>query len=1138
MITEKLKDLKITSWCIENKTSIYVFTIMITLAGLVAYIQLPKEQFPDVVIPTISVATIYPGATPDDIENLITKPLEKQLKSINGIKKVTSNSLSDFSLIIAEFNTSMEPRLCKQLVSDAVDRGKKDLPTDLTMDPQIQEFDIAEVPIMSINLSGDLPLDELENYGEALKDKIESLSEITRVDIVGGLEREIQINVDLYKLTAAGLGLSDIEYAVARENLNISSGEIVIGDLRRNLRITGEFKTPEEIGNIVVRSFLGNEIVIKDIATVVDGYKDRQDFARMDGKPVVTLNIIKRAGENLINASDKIYEIVADYQKTQFPEELVVTFTGDTSEFTRIQIHDLINTVIIGFLMVVIILMFFMGFTNAFFVALSVPLASLIAFLLMPGFDMTLNVVVLFSFLLALGIIVDDAIVVIENTHRIFHKYDYPIAKSAKLAAGEVFIPVLSGTLTTLAPFFPLLLWPGIVGQFMKHLPVTLIITLFASLFVAFVMNPVFAVSFMKKDDEGDKKLSQLKKPMIWLGALMLIGYIIDRGIGNLFLLIILLVLFHHYFLGNFIKAFQHKFFPSLMNAYRKTIRSFTKGYRPIAVTLGAFALMIFSFVILIMFGPATTFFPTAEPNFVYVYAKLPMGTDALVTDSITKKIEERVYKVIGEDNPIVSSVTTNVGLGAGDPMNPDRVATPHKSKVTVSFVKFSDRDGASTAAVLDALRDEFKSGVAGAELSVEQEASGPPTGKPVNIEITGEDFVMLASLQEELKLKIKEQGVQGIVELKSDLQITKPEIIIDINREKAQREGISLGQIAMELRSALFGKEISKFRDAEDDAPIMIRLEEKYRDKVEELMNLNISFMDMATGQFRQVPISSIATVRYDNGINVINRKNQLRMVTLGSNVLEGYDAIAINAQVDKIIKSMSVPEGYTVALGGGEQEQQAETMNFMALAFPAAMALMLLILVTQFNSIIKPLMILTTVLFSFIGVFLGFTITQMEFSSVMTGVGIFSLSGIVIRNGILLLDFIEEMRKRGLNIYDAIVEGGATRLTPVILTAMAAMFGLVPLAIGLNIDFVSLFRDFNPKFFLGGDQVAFWGPLAWTMIFGLFAATFLTLLVLPTMYMLGYKTKHRVLGWFGKGNRVNKPKVDEAILDSGMSS
>ena len=1116
---ERLKELPITSWCINNRTSIYIFTILVSISGFLIYNSLPKELYPDVVVPTISVTTIYGGASPQDIESLITKPLEKQLKSISGVKKITSNSMSDFGLIIAEFNTDQDPKQCKLKVKDAVDKGKKDLPSDLKSDPQIQEFDISEQPIMNINLAGDIPLEQLKKYAKSLKDKIEGMKEITRVDIIGGYTREIEVNADMYKMTALGISMSDIENAISRENLNVSGGEIRVGDVRRNLRVKGEFDSPDQIGNIVVRSFTGNPSFIKDIATIEDTHAEKQDFARLDHKTVVTLNVIKRSGENLLNATDKIYETIDDYKASQFPQGLKVQVTGDTSELTRVQLHDLINTVIIGFVLVVFVLMFFMGFRNAFFVGLAVPLSCLIAFLFMPTLGLTMNVMVLFSLLLALGIIVDDAIVVIENTHRIFHQNpDLSVAQAAKYAAGEVFLPVLAGTLTTLAPFFPLLFWPGIIGKFMKNLPITLIITLGASLFVAFIINPVFAASFMNKDDKEKSVLKNYIPWFIFFGSVAIISYIFKSfGMGNFALFAIIMMLLYHFVFDAATRAWQENIWPRFINLYRSTLKVFIKGAGPILVPIVAFVLLILSGVILALTKPVVELFPSGEPNFVYVYSKLPMGTDANITDSITQTIEKRVYKVIGEHNADVTSVITNVGLGAGDPQNPDKVATPYKSKVTVAFKKYSERKDPHTSKWLNAIRNEFKAGVAGAQISVEKEANGPPVGKPISIEISGDDFKILSELQNKITLNIDKANIKGIDELKSDLQLAKPEIMVQLDNEKLQREGLSKAQVAVELRTALFGKEVSKYRDVDDDIPIQLRVDQKYRQNVEQLMNLNISFMDFATGSFRQLPISSIAKLEYANSYSVINRKNQKRVVTLSSDVTEGTSANEVVAKIQDVINGMNIPEGYDVKMGG-EQEQQQETSSFLGVAFGLAFALMFMIMVTQFNSAVKPLIIGTTVLFSLIGVFLGNAIFHMKFSVVMTGVGFFALSGIVIRNGILLIEFIDELRQRGYEVNEAVIEGGATRMTPVILTAMSAILGLIPLAVGLNIDFEQLFSHFNPHLYLGGDNVAFWGPLAWTMIFGLLGATFLTLLVVPSMYMLGYNTREWVRNKFTK--------------------
>ena len=1111
------KEFKPTSWSIDNKTTIYIFTLLITLGGIFTYIKLPKERFPDVVLPTFIISTIYPGTAPGDIENMIVKPIEKQLKSINGIKKITSNSIQDFGLIQAEFTADITIPEAKRRVQDAVDKAKNDLPGDLDNDPAIQEVDLNEMPIMNVNLAGNYSQQKLKKYAEELQDAIEALPEITRVDIIGALNREIQINVNLFRMQANGITFNDIENSIKSQNINLSGGDLNVNNVRRTLRIAGEFRTLASLKELVIRGARGNTVFLSEIADVQDGFEEQQNFARLENKPVVTLNVIKRGGENLIEASDKIQVLIKDKQATTLPEGLTVTITGDQSDETRVTLNDLINTVILGFVFVVIVLMFFMGTTNAIFVGLSVPLSSLVAFLILPGFDYTLNMIVTFSFLLALGIVVDDAIVVIENTHRIFHLHpEKGIVKSAKEAAGEVFIPVLSGTLTTIAPFVPLLFWPGIIGEFMEYLPVTLIITLFASLFVAFIMNPVFAVSFMKTaEQEKAIKNSGIRQhlwPVVIIGVLILIGYASNVGVGNFFVFFLGLYFLNHYVLTPVIEAFQNSFLPALKNGYRSLLRHVIKGYRPVFYVIGCMILLVVIFMAYGASKPRVELFPQGDPNFVYVYNQMPIGTDARVTDSVTKIMEKRVFEVIGKDNQAVKSVISNVGLGAGTADNPDRVVTPHKSKVTVAFKPFGERHGINTSKILENIRAKM-SGIPGAEISIEKESNGPPTGKPVNIEITGDDFTILQNITVALKRNIEKAGIKGYEELKSDLQLNKPEIVVDINKEKAQREGISTVQVALAVRTALYGKEASRYREAKDDYPIIVRLKEDNRKTIEDIMSLQISFQDFSTGAFRQVPLSSIAEVRYGTTYSQINRKNQARVVNLGSNVLQGYNANEIVQQIESVIAGMDVPSGYAIKMTG-EQEQQDETSSFLGFAFLGCILLMMMILVTQFNSISKPFILFTTIILSLIGVLLGYMIFDMTFVIVMTGIGIIALAGIVVKNGILLIEFTDELRSRGYPLREAIIEAGATRLTPVLLTAAAAILGLIPLAIGLNINFATLFTSGDAQFHLGGDNAVFWGPLAWAIVFGLIFCTFLTLVMVPVQYWLIERLKRRMAG------------------------
>lgn len=1114
---EKFKEFKPSSWAINNRTSIYIITVIITLAGILSYISIPKEQFPDIKIATIYVTTFNYGTSPTDVENLITKPLEKQIKGIAGIKKMTSNSVQDFSNIIIEFNTDINETDAKQKVKDKVDLARKDLPNELSDEPNVIAVDFSEFPMLSVNIAGNYDLDKLKSYADDIKDKIEAMREIRRVDMVGDLEREIQINVDMYKMQAAQISMRDIENAVKFENMTISGGNVKMDGMERSLSVKGEFKNVDQINNLIINSTAGAPIYLRDVATVIDSHKEQESYARLYGKNVITLNVIRSTGENLVEASDKITAMLSD-MKPSLPKDVDITITGDQSTSTKVTLHDLINTIIIGFILVTIVLMFFMGATNALFVAMSVPLSMFVAFLVLPAIGFSLNMIVLFAFLLALGIVVDDAIVVIENTHRIFNNGKVPIVKAAKMATGEVFLPVLSGTLTTLAPFVPLAFWSGLIGKFMVFLPVTLIITLLASLLVAYIINPVFAVDFMKPhhDEEHKKPLKEksFKVTATIFGVVAAISYLIALathsegafGMGNFAVFIILLVMFFRLFLEKRITHFQKITWPAVQNRYEKILRKALA--RPYTMIVCTVILFFFSIVLLIIRQPQVIFFPQADPNFVYVYVTLPVGTDVAYTDSITRVAEERVYKVLGPNNKIVTSVISSVAVNASDPAEGDRGTYSHKSRIMIAFVEYAKRNGESTAPYLTKIRNELK-GIAGAEITVDKEQSGPPTQKPINVEIACDDFDKLVKTSIAMRNYLDSTAIPGVEQLKSNLQNKKPEIVFDIDRERANRQGISTAQIGSEIRNAVFGAEVSKFRDDDDEYPIQLRYIKEQRNNIDALNNLKVTYRDMNMGGIvRQVPLSAFTNIHYSNTFGGITRKNQTRTVTISSNVLTGYNPNETVAKVQAAVNRFKLPDDVTVKMTG-EQEEQAETGAFLGRALLISLGMIFLILVTQFNSFSKPIIILTEIIFSVIGVFLGNAVFGMDFSVIMSGIGIVALAGIVVRNGILIVEFTDLLREQGIELFEAIVEAGKTRLTPVILTATATMLGLVPLAVGLNIDFVTLFTELNPHVFFGGDSVAFWGPLSWTMIFGLGFATFITLILVPSMYLITERIK-----------------------------
>ncbi len=1110
------KQFKPSSWAIDNKTAIYIATIIISLMGISSYNSLPKENFPDIVVPKFFVSTVYAGNSPSNIENTITKPLEKKLKSIPGVKKLTSNSMQDVSLITVEFNTSIAIDKARQAVKDKVDESKSDLPASLTRAPFVKELAFSELPIMYINIAGDMDLNKLKEYADDLKDRIEGLKEITEVKMVGAPDREIQVNLDMFKMQALQMGMSDVERTIGSENITITGGQIPMDGTKRTLSVKNEFHNIDELKNLIISSQSGAHYYLKDFATVLDTSKETESYSRLAGKNVITLNIIKRAGENLIAASDKIKATIEEMKKSEFPASIDIKITADQSSKTKVTLHDLINTIIIGFVLVTIILMFFMGVTNALFVALSVPLSMFIAFLFMPSIGFTMNMIVLFAFLLALGIVVDDAIVVIENTHRLFDNGKKDIKTAAKMAAGEVFLPVLSGTITTLAPFIPLAFWPGLIGKFMFYLPITLIITLLASLFVAYIINPVFAVDFMKPHSEEFKQYGKLTRKA-WLRLLVygLVAIILYAGgniaMGNLMIFFALFMIFHRLFLYKVIENFQTKIWPAFQRGYTKLlVWGLKRPYQLLFMTLGLF---IFSIVLMKVRSPNVVFFPQGDPNNIFVYVKLPEGTDPGKTNEVMKLVEQKVNKIIGEKNPIVSSMITNVTIGVTDPQDEDQSSYGNRGKIAINFVEFSDRLGQSTSKYLQALQAE-KWNIAGAEITTNKEQSGPPVAKPINIEIKGDKFEELVDNARNLKRFLEEAGVPGVAELKSDFVDNKPEIVFDVDRERANREGISTAQLALEIRKAVFGIDNpSKFRDANDEYPIQLRYNYSQRTNVEQIKNLKIIFRDMNMGGvLRSVPLSAFCDIRYENTYGGIKRKQNKRVITLASDVLEGFNANNVVAQLEQASKDYK-PNGAVEVKFTGQAEEQAETGAFLGSAMLTSIGIILLVLVIQFNSIGKPIIILSEILLSVIGVLLGTAIFKMDMSIVMTGIGIVALAGIVVRNGILLVEFAEEERARGVGLYDAIVDAGRTRMTPVILTAFAAILGLIPLAVGLNIDFEGLLAHASPHIHFGGDNVVFWGPLSWTMIFGLAFATILTLILVPAMYLIAERLKRKAV-------------------------
>lgn len=1124
-IKEKLKEFGLTSIAVDNATSIFIVTLMIILFGMQSYNDMPKEQFPEASLPTVYINTPYFGNSAVEIENLVSRPIEKELESISELKKVNSTSIQDFSVIIAEFNSDVDMEDAVRKVKDAVDKAKGELPNDLTEEPSVVEVNLSEIPIVTINMSGQFSADQLKEYAELLKDRVEKISEINKINIQGDRDREVRIDVDVNKMQSLQVSLSDIENAVLTENMTMSAGEITTNDFKRAVRVIGQFSDVSELENMIVKSEFQSPIYLKDIADVEYAFEERSSYALADGNPVISLNVIKRQGGNLLAAADKLKKVV-DEAKIDLPASLNISYFNDQSINTRNQVSNLENSIISGVILVVLVLLFFLGLRNASFVGLAIPLSMLMGIMFLHLTGTTMNIVVLFSLILALGLLVDNAIVVVENIFR-YMQEGYSKKDAAKYGAGEVAMPIIASTATTLAAFVPLAFWPGIMGEFMKYMPITLMIVLSSSLFVALVINPVFASHFMLIEEKVEEKdLYRKKMRNVLLGIIvMLFVAIVAHFSGTMWLrnilgIAIILGLLNFFVFRPGAFFFQNRVLPLLENAYNKFIRFALKGWKPILIFLGTILLLLFAIFLLVVRAPKIEYFPAADPQYVNVFVELPLGTSIESTYAVVDKINDKIDEVLDGKMHAVEAVLTQIGENTSDPNGPPEPGvTPHKARITIQFVKTEDRGEVSSKDVLNDLRKTIV-GYPGVNIIIDKNADGPPAGKPINIELRGDEIDTLITISERVDKFIAGLGIAGIEEIKKDVGIGKPELLIHIDREAARRYQLSTMSISQAIRTSIFGKEVSKYKVGEDEYPIMLRLSEDTRNDINKVITQKVTFRNPSNGRIVQVPISAVASFEYSNTYTSIKRRDGERVITLFSNVLDGYNANEIVAQLKSNFSELDLPEGYTYSFTG-EQQQQAEDMAFLSNAFLFALFMIFLIIVAQFNSVINPFIIVLSILFSTIGVFLGYSITGKTVSVVFSGVGIISLAGVVVNNAIVLIDYINILRKRKreemnlpegeeLNdemVRESIIQGGATRLRPVLLTAITTILGLIPLALGINFNFFTLITDLDPQYFTGGDNTAIWGPMAWTVIYGLTFATFLTLVVVPVMYWMALR-------------------------------
>ncbi len=1140
-----LREFKITTLAVDNATSVFILTLMIMLFGVQSYQNMPKEQFPEASLPTVYINTPYFGNSAEEIETFVSRPIEEELESQTGLKYVTSTSVQDYSVIIAEFQADIDMKDAIDKVKDAVDLAKPELPNDLTSEPQVLEVNFSEIPIVTVNISGDYEIDVLTNYAELLKDRLETLREVLKVDMKGDRDREVTIDVDVNKMQAVQVSFTDIENAIKSENLTMSGGEIITNDFRRAVRIVGQFDNMTDLQNMIVKSENQRPVYLKDIADVAFSYQSRTSYARSDGLPVVSLDIIKRRGENLLSAADNINVMIED-AISEFPPDLKVSKFNDQSISTRNEVNNLENSIISGVILVVLVLLFFLGLRNAMFVGLAIPLSMLMGIMLLHLGGVTMNIVVLFSLILALGLLVDNGIVVVENIYR-YMQNGYSAKEAAKYGASEVAMPIIASTATTLAAFVPLAFWPGMMGEFMKYMPITLIIVLASSLFVALVINPVFTSVFMKVDEkieDAAERKSKRRNFLIGIIAMLVVAGLAHLGsidwFRNILVIAAIISLINYFLLRPASFFFQNRVLPVFERGYNKFISFALGGMKPALFFIGTFFMLFGAIFLLVASSPKVEFFSEGQPLYVNVFVELPMGSDIEATNEVMRNIEGKIMEVLEPDMEIVEAVLTQIGENTADPSAPPEPGvTPNKGRITISFVKTEDRGGKSTATIMKNIRSNVK-GYPGVQVFVDKNADGPPVGKPINIDLRAEDIDSLLVMSDRLINFINKQEIGGIEKIRADVKIGKPELLVNIDRNAARRYELSTYSIADALRTSIFGKEVSKYKKGDDEYPIMVRLKEDSRNSVSQLLNQKITFRNPANGRIAQIPIASVTDIEYTSTYSSIKRKDGKRMVSLSSNVLDGYNANEIVAQLKDALATYDFPDGCTYQFTG-EQQQQAEDTAFLLNTFVVALFVIFLIIVAQFNSIMSPFIIIFSILFSTIGVFLGYTITGENIVVIFTGIGIISLAGIVVNNAIVLIDYvnllinnkIEDMGYTSMTdmsfdeIKQCIIEGGATRLRPVLLTALTTVLGLIPLAIGFNFNFFTFISELNPNFFLGGDNTAMWGPMARTIMYGLVFATFLTLIMVPVMYWLAFRLKYAI-------SRIGKKQVTPIKVDT----
>ena len=1117
--TDNRKEFWLSTFAINNRISVMVLVALVAIMGTVSYLTIPKESFPNITVPNIFVVTLYPGVSPEDMESLVTRKLEDELGNISEIKEMTSTSTEGYSSVVLEFDTGIDIEEALQKVREKVDLAKVELPEDAE-EPLVQEVNLSEFPIMQINLSGDYDLEILKDIAEDLQDKIEAIPTVLGVDLTGGLEREVQVDVDLAKLKYYNLSFGDIIGAISAENVTIPGGDISVGTKSFLLRVPGQYQETAPIEDVVLKVNEGKPIYLRDIANVTFGFKERETYSTLDESPVITLGVKKRTGENILETYDRVSAILDDALPT-LPPTTTYKITNDQSKDVKNMVSSLENNIISGLILVIGVLLFFLGVRNASFVGISIPLSMFLSFIILSALGITMNMIVLFSLILALGMLVDNAIVVVENIYRYLEE-GYDNFESAKKGTGEVAGPIIAGTATTLAAFFPMIFWPGTVGEFMGYLPKTLIITLSSSLFVGLIINPVICALFMTIDGDTNKaQLTKRGKQILYgMLALVLLVLVVSSFVTWTMLIVlgVLLWLLNKYVLAPTGKWWQADGLNVFIGTYENSlVWALNNRLKSVGI---AFFVLIMSFVVLGVFNPGTEFFPEdIPPRDVYVQIETPVGSDVEFTRSVVDKVAERVKNI-----PQASDINTILAVSgaaiSSDPAGGGGNST-HKGTVAINFVDYELREGDIFEA-MEYMRNDLNGVIAGAKITVEKPQDGPPTGPPINLEIFGPDMTELTRISNDVLSALEADSIFAKMDgLETNLPDSRPEIRVEVDREKAGLYELNTNMIGMTVRQAINGVEASKFRDGKEEYEIVVRLAKEYRDDLSTLSDLTVFHEGV------QIPLSEVASWEISDGFGGIRHKESERVITVSADVRSGYQSNAVLAEAQQVLATYlnGLPPGYNYEWTGQQQEQD-ESFAFLGRAFLIAVFLIAFILVSQFNSIVKPVIILSSVVMSTAGVFYGLVTFQMAFG-LMAFLGLISLAGVVVNNAIVLIDYVDILRTRdGLDLRSALVQAGKVRFRPVILTAITTTLGLVPLAVGFNFDFITLvnnplefFTHLGEYIYWGGEQAAWWGPMAIAVIVGLLFSTFLTLILVPVLYSVIERGKQSLQQLFFAG-------------------